>query len=421
MGPIPDRLKALENETDRLACLYSYELLDTEVEKELDELSHLAASICAAPIGLIVLLDQNRQWFKSKYGWDQKETARSFSFCHYTLLEEGNIMEIENAMNDKRFAENPLVTGDPHIRFYCGSPLVNPEGYRLGSLCVIDQKPRKLNDIQKEALEVLSKQVVTHFELHKKKNLLERQKEILSIEVEKRTKALKETNDELKTFIYKSSHDLRGPIATILGLACLGRQKAKEEELKFYLEKISETGIRLDETLKNLLRIMQLKEDGQMQLEELGAKEIREMILNITNSYQSEVGLDLCIEPKLSFTTDKELLSIILKNLLDNSFKYFDERQTEKLIKIAIKETDGNKVKIILEDNGEGIEEEISGKVYDLFFRGNRKSKGSGLGLFIARKAIEKLNGSIHFSSIPKKETIFSVTLKKDLSLRLVE
>ena len=178
MDDLPDQLIALEKEKDRLYCLYSYQLLDSEIAPELEELNHLAASICEVPVSLIVLLDKDRQWFKSKYGWDKSETERCFSFCHYTILEENAVMEIQNALSDKRFKSNPLVLGDPNIRFYCGAPLVNPEGYRLGSLCVIDQKIRKLTNSQKEALVVLSKQVVTHFELHKKSYCWRIKKEI---------------------------------------------------------------------------------------------------------------------------------------------------------------------------------------------------------------------------------------------------
>ncbi|MDQ3393602.1 MAG: hypothetical protein M3512_05750 [Bacteroidota bacterium] len=274
MDKLPHHLKDLEAESVRLAALYGYEILDTGIDANLDELTLLAAKICETPISIIVLLDENRQWFKSHYGWDKSETQRAFSFCHYTILEENEVMEVENALLDKRFQNNPLVLEDPYIRYYCGVPLNTEEGIRLGSLCVIDQKPGKLNDSQKEALVVLSKQVVVHFELQKQSNLLQKQKQELETIVAKRTKELKESNDELKTFIYKASHDFRGPLASILGLSELGYKNIQNSEDRIFFRYILETGYRLDETLKNLLNIMRL-EEGKLNMIDLNAKKLK--------------------------------------------------------------------------------------------------------------------------------------------------
>lgn len=327
MEDLPEPLKELENEDARLASLYSYKLLDTEVEEDLEELNHLAASICETPVSLIVLLDKNRQWFKSHYGWDRSETERSFSFCHYTILEEDEIFEVENALFDKRFNKNPLVLGEPNIRYYCGAPLINPEGYRLGSLCVIDRTSRKLSKSQKEAMVVLSKQVVTHFELHKHRLLLENQKKELEKEVDIRTNDLLKINNELKTYLYKASHDIRGPIATILGLSQLGQESTEPEELQFYLKHIHETGFRLDETLQNLLKIMRLK-DNKPNISELVAPNIENIVFYVLKNYKnSKVDFVVEVEPTLHFYCDKELFKIIINNLIDNSVKYIDEKK----------------------------------------------------------------------------------------------
>lgn len=414
MDPYHNPLTALEKEEKRLESLRSYRILDTGIEKELEELNHLAASICETPVSLIVLLDKERQWFKSKYGWDKSETERSFSFCHYTLLEEKAVMEVENALQDSRFEKNPLVLGEPNIRYYCGAPLVNAEGYRLGSLCVIDKEPRKLAPSQLEALIVLSHQVVTHFELHKHNIQLADQKKLLEEDAEKRTKELLEINNELKTFIYKASHDIRGPIATIIGLSNLAHMKAQDDEVKYCVKKIIETGDRLDETLKNLLKIMRLKED-EIQLSVLDSKKISEDISKIARNYTSNgAKFQVEVEPDISFVTDKELLSIVIKNIIDNSFKFSNEKNEDSLVIVKVSREDAGLVKITVEDNGEGIDDQIKSSIYDLFFRGSVKSKGSGLGLFIAKKAVEKLKGEIVFSSVPNSKTIFTIYLKSD-------
>jgi GAF domain-containing protein len=154
------------NESERLAALYEYEILDTPYEDIFDAVTKLAASICNVPISVINIIDKNRQWSKSSFGIKNVESPRDFSFCAHTLLEI-DIMEVSNALDDERFFDNPLVLEEPKIRFYAGMPLINPDGYALGSLCVIDQKERKLTSDQKENLKQLSKIIISVFELKK--------------------------------------------------------------------------------------------------------------------------------------------------------------------------------------------------------------------------------------------------------------
>jgi two-component system sensor histidine kinase VicK len=156
------------NEQLRLAALQAYQILDTATAQDYDELTELAAAICGTPIALISLVDEKRQWFKSHRGIDVTETDRSHSFCAHAILKPMELMQIENANLDERFKDNPLVTGDPNIVFYAGMPLVDDEGFALGSLCVIDSQPRSLNESQQQALKTLSRQVVNKLTLRKR-------------------------------------------------------------------------------------------------------------------------------------------------------------------------------------------------------------------------------------------------------------
>jgi tetratricopeptide (TPR) repeat protein len=154
------------NEIARLNALYQYQILDTGREKVFDDFTFLAAQICRTPIALISLLDGNRQWFKSKVGLTASETSRDVAFCAHTILQRKPLV-VRNALRDSRFATNPLVLSDPNIRFYAGAPLVTPDGFGVGTLCVIDVVPRDLSGEQVEGLRLLSDQVIAQFELRR--------------------------------------------------------------------------------------------------------------------------------------------------------------------------------------------------------------------------------------------------------------
>ncbi|WP_121812901.1 PAS domain S-box protein [Mucilaginibacter kameinonensis] len=158
-------------EDKRLAALQSYHVLDTMPEKEYDAITRLASYICQAPIALITLLDADRQWFKSTYGVDAEETPRADAFCNRTIQSDA-LLEIPDSKEDEEFRDNPIANG-MGVRFYAGAPLINPDGLRLGSLCVVDTKPRKLTVEQRDALRVLADEVMSHLELRKQKLKLE--------------------------------------------------------------------------------------------------------------------------------------------------------------------------------------------------------------------------------------------------------
>ncbi len=152
------------DEAARLAALHKYDILDSAPEQVYDDVTALAAHICDMPMALITFVDDDRQWFKSSMGFTDWETPRNHAFCAYTIAHDGP-MVVENAAEDARFADYPHVKGDPELRFYAGAPLVTPDGYAVGSLCVMDSKPRTLQSDQIQALERLSRLVVTQLEL----------------------------------------------------------------------------------------------------------------------------------------------------------------------------------------------------------------------------------------------------------------
>jgi GAF domain-containing protein len=166
------------NEKRRLAVLWQYEVLDTVPEEVFDDLTELAARICEAPIALISLVDESRQWFKSRVGTPVSETSRDVSLCAYAI-NQSDLFIVPDATKDERFAKNPLVTSEPKIRFYAGAPLITPDGHALGTLCVIDKVPRELKADQKQALRILARHVMSQLELRRRSRELAeaRQKE----------------------------------------------------------------------------------------------------------------------------------------------------------------------------------------------------------------------------------------------------
>ncbi len=154
------------NEKDRVRSLQLYKVLDTGSEKILDDLTQLAASICETPMAAISLIDEKRQWFKSKVGIDAEETSRDIAFCAHAILDD-KVLVVEDATHDRRFSGNPFVMESPNVRFYAGAPLMVSDGHALGTLCVIDNKPRRLSMDQHKALETLRHAVVTQLELRR--------------------------------------------------------------------------------------------------------------------------------------------------------------------------------------------------------------------------------------------------------------
>ncbi len=201
----PEKYK---EEDERIKLLESYSILDTLPEIDYDNLTTIAAEICGTPISLISFVDKERQWFKSHYGLDVSETPRDYSFCAYAINDPDNVFIIGDSRTDIRFHDNPIVSGDPNVIFYAGVPLKNENGLPIGTLCVIDHKPKTLTQNQIRSLKALSDQTMKLLDLRLK-----------SMELKKAMIKLEKKNQELERFANIAAHDLKSPLANVSGLA----------------------------------------------------------------------------------------------------------------------------------------------------------------------------------------------------------
>ncbi|HEY1021024.1 MAG TPA: GAF domain-containing protein [Flavisolibacter sp.] len=263
------------NEDLRLQDLYSYEILDSEKENDFDELLEVAAYVYGCPIAAVTFIDKERQWLKSTIGIadDTQETSRDVAFCAHTIL-HNDVLIVEDATKDDRFCNNPFVTNDPSIRFYAGAPIVSANGYRLGSICVIDQKPRELTQQEARMLQILSRQVSKLLELRSaNKRLRKKAEEQLELEHQLLQKTLQEHEAEKKSI----STELHENIAQALAAT------------KFYLEMAEDDGV----AAKALIR---KSRDTVVTL----VRQIRELSHSISPALLPDVELKLLLHERLS-------------------------------------------------------------------------------------------------------------------------
>ena len=188
--------KMSTDDAPRVRALQKYAILDSEPEQAFDDLTFLASYVCKTPIALISLIDEDRQWFKAKVGISAIETSRDIAFCS-TAIQQADVLVVPDAMKDERFCTNPLVVSEPNIRFYAGAPLINEDGYALGTLCVIDRAPRELGADQELALKALSRLVLMQMEFRRNLILLKEALSDRTREEHERERELKKVQDTL--------------------------------------------------------------------------------------------------------------------------------------------------------------------------------------------------------------------------------
>lgn len=392
------------NEKKRLKAVKSYEILDTLPESDYDNITKIIASVIDVPISLVTLLDDNRNFLKSHHGVPFNESPRDISFCGHAILEKDPIFIINDAREDERFCNNPLVN-EYNAIFYAGVPLINPDGFALGTLCAFGHEPKELNDFQREILINLGKQVVHLFELRKKNN------ELIKAELQ-----LKVQNNNLKQFTGHVSHDMKMPLANMIISSDILKQKFSNqigEKGKEYLDYIKNSALKLSDYINRLLEHYESDHiQGYESLERYSVNHILEDLIDLLNiDSNCEIRIP---EQDLEISCNRTALEQIFLNLIANSIKYCDKQVALIEITSEIKE---DFIYFEVKDNGIGIPEDKLNSIFDLFSTAGHLDKfgekGHGIGLSTVKKLVESLNGEITVNSELGKSTtiMFSAAL----------
>lgn len=396
------------NEKERIKALHNLNILDTLEEDAYDQLTLIASQICDVPIALVSLIDSNRQWFKSHNGLDVRETPRDLAFCAHAINKPNEILIVEDATKDERFYNNPLSVGAPNVIFYAGAPLITADGFCLGTLCVIDKKPRKLSLTQTTALKAIADQVLAQLELRRKNLIL----------IEK-IKIVEKLNNDLDTFSYQLSHSIQEPMRDILSLINFLKENDADKISISLREKIEQIehcanyGLAL---VYSSIKYINISKEN-INFSEFNLEDIANDVLN--NSVNSNnLKLEL-INCNRIVSTSKYAIQLAFQHLMSDSLKFSNKNTCVISISSKIK---NDRLFIDYKDNGPGIEIKYAHKIFEIFETLNSKSETSvGIGLAMVRTILNKLSGNIRLmDSESGKGVHFNIDLPIEIQKKTI-
>tara|TARA_B100000953_G_scaffold297388_1_gene292125 strand:- start:14288 stop:15520 length:1233 start_codon:yes stop_codon:yes gene_type:complete len=400
-----NKAKIPDNEDLRLRSVRQLGLLDSLPQESYDTITTLASEICGTSVALLTILDKEIQWFKSKKGIAADQTGRDVSFCGHAILKPNEVFEVDNALEDTRFEDNPLVLDEEtHFRSYAGVPILNKQGLPLGTLCVINKTPKKLSIHLKRSLIALGKQVEILYEYH-----------LQNTELKKAQNNQLENNKILREFAGNASHDLKMPLANMIITSDIVKAKyasVLDDKGKEYLDYIKNSGLKLSEYITGLLEYY--SEDGSK------ASEVKEFFLNDLLEdtidllhIDSNCDIRLPVE-NLNILGNSAGLGQIMMNLISSSLKY--NNAEEIVIDIDCIENE-EFYHFSVTDNGIGIPEENLDQIFELFtvinVNGTPDERGHGIGLSTVQKLVDTMNGEISVKSTLNKDTTFNFSISK--------
>ncbi len=397
-APVP------HDERERLAALHDADVLDTEPEQDFDDIATLASEICGTPMGLVSLIDSDRQWFKAKIGVQYQQAQRDSTLCAHVVtgLE---LLEVRDTADDRRFADNPLLNEDNSIRFYAGAPVILDGTHAVGTVCVMDHVPRELTTGQRRALRSLARHAAVQLELRRYARR--------AGEIADRQRQLDRMKD---SFLATVSHELRTPLSSIRGyLEILLDDDFDAETSRRFLSVMQRNSDRLLRLIDDLLLVARLSDDRmRLDLAELDLAELAHQVTSACRpvAEHRQVKLTDRTASPVRALGDAKRLAQALNHLVVNAVKF-----TEPGGEIVISTTDADEPELVIVDTGLGISPSDLPHLFDRFFRSSAAetmaTQGPGLGLAIVRSIIDAHHGSIHVTSEPGIGTTVRLTLPK--------
>jgi len=391
-------------EVQRIQALEAYAILDSPKEQAYDDITALAAKISEVPIALVSLLDETRQWFKSNFGLEVRETPKEFAFCAHAINSTDDIFVVPDSRTDSRFVNNPLVIGEPHVIFYAGVPLLSDDNLPLGTLCIIDNKPRSISQHEVHSLKLLANQVMLLLK-HRK-----HQKELAESIVN-----LSKKNKDLEQFAYVIAHDLKSPLINISSVSKFLTENYGpdlDEDGKTMMSLIQSSSDKLNDYIDDILKYYKNENAIQEEISSINLKEFYSQIFEVFNHDRSvKFNLKTSLE---QINSNSSILFQIMINLISNAIRYNDKNN----VAIEIGTFENSKFyEFYLEDNGPGIPKQLQEKVFELFMVGQKfdkyGKKGNGIGLANVKKLVEHLGGSIALENGKENGCKFVFRLKK--------
>ncbi len=398
-----------ENELLRVKALNEYDILNTFTEKDYDFLTQMASHICHTPVSLITLLGAEKQFVKSSFGFEVPEMPREMSFCNYTILHADKVNVVSDLRLDDRYSGNPLVLGEPHAVFYAGAPLVTPEGFVLGSICVLDAVAKELSPEQEEALKALARQTINTMELRRKNNDLNKAKDKLN-----------KTNEKLNEYVKMVSHDIKTPLANITMLSKGFKGKYRDildKEAEGYIQLIQESAVGLVVFIDDMLEKTKKEIDNDAVIVPVNTRELLDKVIKfLAPTRDIEIKLEGEF-PKLS--VDELSLQQVFQNLITNAIKYNDKEKAQINI---LAENDSQYHYFHVADNGCGM---APGDLDIIFLQQQTLNKtdrfgnkGTGIGLSKVKNIVDSFGGNISVVSELNKGTEFKICIPMYADMR---